>query len=163
MFQLGNLLNYRSKTNIIGFPLFELDYILVKCRPSLMFCLLVVNSKIKGSDYLMLASLLWIWYDNIVLSSCENWTLVKVQGRTLLYQIAGLELWTCSASDGNCSSMCVSLSVQIELRVWNQTIFCLELSLEVSFAKLTQCTKTYESLWERHLRWKKAVSAFDEL
>lgn len=72
MFQLGNLLSYKNKTNITGFPLFELDYILVKHRPSLMFCLLGVNSKMKGSDYLMLASLLLIWYDNIGLSSCEN-------------------------------------------------------------------------------------------
>lgn len=72
MFQLGNLLTYKTKTNIIGFPLFEIDYILMKHRPSLMFCLLGVNSKIRGSDYLMLASFLRILYDNIGLSSCEN-------------------------------------------------------------------------------------------
>lgn len=58
MFQLGNVLSYKNKTNIVGFQPFDLDYILLKCRPSLTFCLLGINRKIKGSDYLMLASLL---------------------------------------------------------------------------------------------------------
>jgi len=57
MFQLGNLLSYKNKAKIICFPLFELDYILVKHRPSFLFSLLGVNSKFKGFDYLMLASL----------------------------------------------------------------------------------------------------------
>lgn len=114
-----------------------------------MFCRLSVNSKVKGSDRLMFTSLLWTWYDNIVLNSCENFNYRKALGR-VVSDVWGPELGASSASDGSCSSVWVCLCR--EPRVWNQTVFCLELSLQVSLAKLTLWSKTYTSLWGGQLQ-----------
>lgn len=70
------------------------------------------------------------------------------------------ELGTPRARDGSCPSVGVCAGRAKGVKPNCSFLFGLELSLQVSFAKLIQCTKTYTSLY---LSCQKAVPAFAEL
>lgn len=123
------------------------------------------SGKSKGSDYLMLASLLWIWHGNV------GWRPVKMN---LQYFSAGKN--TCHGmSDCRPRALGHTKNLTQCQRWWLPFDVCvgtdrakgvkpscllLELSLEV-FAELSQNSRKRMLLQERHLRWKKA--AFAEL